>query len=90
MSIRLGSYSSSDKQPFKINSDFSNLEKLIEKYETSENNTKRLYFEIIVSLLSVPNLYHYDVSKLIELVWNRPKRGELYSILAAILPYYNK
>lgn len=43
---------------------------------------------MITSVLTVPNLYNYDISKIIDLIWKKPNRQSFYSLLAAILPYY--
>lgn len=59
MSIRLASYSNPDREPTKLLSDFANIERLVEKYEGAEGVSKGLYYQILVSLLTVPNLYHY-------------------------------
>lgn len=90
MSIRLASYSAIDKNPSKIPLDFANIEKLVEKYASTVGENKQLYFQLLAALLTVPNFYHYEISKLIQLVWNDPKKSELYAILAAVLPYYQQ
>lgn len=43
---------------------------------------------LITSILTVPNLYHYDIHKLIDLVWQKIERQRFYSILAGVLPSY--
>jgi len=49
-----------------------------------------LYKQLICSILTVPNLYNYDISKLIDFVWQKIERQQFYSILAGILPTYPK
>lgn len=36
----------------------------------------------------MPHLYHYEISRLVQVIWNNSKRSEFYAILAAVLPYY--
>ena len=43
---------------------------------------------MINSILTVPNLYNYDMSKFLSYVWAKPQRFNFYSILAAVLPYH--
>jgi hypothetical protein len=59
LSLRLASYGESNKTPSKTISSLSNIQSLFEKYETVTEEKKAFYFELITSLLTVPNLYHY-------------------------------
>lgn len=88
MSIRLASHAVTDKTASKTVLDFSNIEKLVEKYLNGEGETKQLYFQVLAALLTVPHFYHYEIGKLVQLTWNNSRRSELYLLLAAVLPYY--
>lgn len=59
LSLRLASYGEPNKTPSKTISSLSNIQSLFEKYETATEEKKTFYFELITSLLTVPNLYHY-------------------------------
>lgn len=43
---------------------------------------------MLATLLTVPHFYHYEINKLVQLVWGSPRRTDLYPLLAAVLPYY--
>lgn len=88
LSVRLASYSLPSRHAAETVSDFENVKLLLEKYEQSKNNSRELYQRLINSLLTVPNLYHYDLSKFISLIWSKTQRHRFYPLLAAILPYY--
>lgn len=88
MSIRLASQAVTDKTASKTVLDFSNIERLVEKYLNGEGETKQLYFQVLAALLTAPHFYHYEIGKLVQLTWNNSRRSELYLLLAAVLPYY--
>lgn len=88
MSLRLASYSQPTREPSENYSDFDNIKLLLEKYQNAKGTNKELFKQIITSLLTVPNLYRYDISKLVTFVWSSEERSTLYSILAATLPFY--
>lgn len=90
MSIRLASHAITDKTASKAVLDFSNIERLVEKYLNAEGETKQLYFQILATLLTVPHFYHYEIGKLVQLTWNSTRKSELYLLLAAVLPYYQQ
>lgn len=85
--LRLASYEAPRKIAESV-ADFENVKHLIDNYQKNKDNSKHLYFKLITSILTVPNLYNYDLSKVISFIWSHPQRSSLYSILAAVLPYY--
>jgi hypothetical protein len=87
MSLKLASYAE-PQQPLRSYSDFANIEQLVTLYLNSAGSTQGLYFKLLVGLLSVPNLYHYDVHKLTTLAWQQPDRSRLYPLIAAVLPFH--
>lgn len=87
MSLKLASYAE-PQQPLRNYSDFANIEQLVNLYLNSEGSAQGLYFKLLVGLLSVPNLYHYDAHKLTTLAWQNANRSRLYSLLAAVLPFH--
>jgi hypothetical protein len=88
LALRLASYQHPTKAPLSAMSDFNNIRHLLEKYEVSESNTRLLYQRLISSILTVPNLYNYDIPKLVTFIWDKIERQRFYSILAGVLPYY--
>jgi hypothetical protein len=89
LSIRLASYQQESKTHASP-SDFENIKMLIQKYEEAKEGPQGLYQQLLTALLTVPNLFNYDISKLIDLLWSKPERHRFYSLLAAVLPYYPK
>jgi hypothetical protein len=90
MSIRLASHAVTDKTHSKAVLDFSNIERLVEKYLATDGDSKQLYFQVLAALLTVPHFYHYEIGKLIQLVWSHSRKSDLYPLLAAVLPYYQQ
>ncbi len=88
MSIRLASHALTDKTHSKTVLEFSNIQRLVEKYLEADGDTKQLYFQVLAALLTVPHFYHYEISKLVHLAWNHSRKTDLYPLLAAVLPYY--
>ena len=36
----------------------------------------------------MPNIYNYEINKIIAHIWSRPDRSSYYPILAAVLPHH--
>lgn len=89
LSLRLASYELTSKEPADTKADFQNIKVLLNKYESTKNTaTRALYLHLTSSILTVPNLYHYDIWKLITEIWQKSDRSLFYPLLASVLPYY--
>lgn len=51
-------------------------------------NEGSLYYQVLTSLLTIPNIFNYDISKFVQTIMSKPNKRKFYVLLSAILPYH--
>lgn len=87
-SLRVASYAEPSKDANKAISDISSLANHLSHIEHSNGALKEQYSRLIATLLTVPNVCHYDVANLIAIIWAKPNRRLFYPLLSAIISYH--